>query len=63
MSRKEIDRMGIIQRLEEKGISQVEAGKRLDLNTRQIRALCVFALIDSVWYSVVIVLITKIGAQ
>lgn len=39
MSRKEIDRLAIIQRLEEKGISQIEAGKQLGLNVRQIRRL------------------------
>ncbi len=39
MSRKEVDRLGVIQRIQSKQISQVEASQQLDLSSRQVRRL------------------------
>ena len=39
MSEKEVDRLGVIQQVQSKQISQIEASKQLRLSTRQVRRL------------------------
>ncbi len=46
MSRKEIDRLSTIQKLQSKQISQIEAARQLGLSTRQVRRLA-HKLIDN----------------